>query len=595
MRTIAPVSAGLLSALLLSGAAAAPESAKGGKAPEGGKAQKAPALPLAPLDDPRLEALEAEIARGLKLSLPGAPPPYYIALVQQQEDHYVASAELGAPVAAGRRRLRTMHSEVRVGDMRLDSSGFLGGMDLLQTGIRQLPLSADDLGVRWDAWQGIDGAYKLAVEVLNRKRGKLAEERAVDQVDDFSPVPRVVMSAADLARPAPLSLGPGDVDWPARVARISGLLRPDGAGKGAALERAAAVFETHVLRRTLVSSEGSRLALPRRLASLQLSIEVRAADGMALSLRRGLFAEAPERLPDEAQLGAAARTLRDEALAIAAAPLIEAYDGPVLFEREAAAQLVQLLVLRNTTANRPLRSSFDLEGEGGEDGPFVGRLGRRVAAPILNVVDDPGLSELRGAPLLGGYAYDDEGVKGERVQLIKGGVLTGWLSSRRPSRDARTSNGHGRSAAVTRWPQAAPSNVLVTVDKPLSPGALRGRLLEEARGAQVRAPLIVRRIQAQRREGGLGVRLVSAVLLDAAGKERPVRGAELGWVSPRLLRNLSAGGEAPLVHTLLMDEDGDSNPVGFPVAIAAPALLLRDVEVVRERGPFPRPRLLPPP
>jgi hypothetical protein len=129
-------------------------------------------------------------------------------------------------------------------------------------------------------------------------------------------------------------------------------------------------------------------------------------------------------------------------------------------------------------------------------------------------------------------------VRGERVQLIKGGVLVGWLASRRPTRDVKRSNGHGRSAQVTRWPQAAPSNVLVSVTEPLGEGALRQRLLAEAKAARVRAPLIVRRIQGQRREGGLAVRLLSAAWLEAGGKERPARGGELGWVSPRLLRNL---------------------------------------------------------
>ncbi|MCS6913320.1 MAG: metallopeptidase TldD-related protein [Myxococcales bacterium] len=549
------------------------------------------AMPVVPLDDPNLVALEAEIARARHLQLPGAPPPYFIALVQHQEDRFVATAELGALLGMSRRRLRTLHCEVRVGDMRQDSSGFLGGMDLVDVGIRQLPLRADALAVRWDAWQGIDAAYKLSVEVLNRKRGKLAEEQQVEPVDDFSPAPAVVMSNEELAQPGPLDLGPAN--WPERLQRVSAALRPSTSEL--AIERGTAMLDAYVLRRTLVSTEGSRLALPHRLAAVHLGLEVRAEDGMAVVLRRSFYAATPAQLPDEPQLLTAARELRNEALAMAGARLMEPYDGPVLFEREAAAQLIQLLLLRHVAANRPLRSAFDTAGDGGEESPFVGRLGRRVAAPILDVIDDPGLHTIGGEPLLGGYEYDDEGVRGQRVQLIKGGVLVGWLASRRPSRDTRLSNGHGRSSSVSRWPQAAPSNVIVRVARPLNDLALRRRLQEEARAAQVRMPLIVRRIQGQKRDGGLAVRLTSAVFLEPGGQEQPVRGGELGWVSPRLLRSLVAGGDRLRVHTMLVDEDGDANAAGFPVSIACPPLLLRDVEVVRERGPFPRPRLLPPP
>ncbi len=52
-------------------------------------------------------------------------------------------------------------------------------------------------------------------------------------------------------------------------------------------------------------------------------------------------------------------------------------------------------------------------------------LGTRLAAPILSVTDDPGLLERPG-----GYIVDDEGVRGQRTELIREGVLTGRLHSR---------------------------------------------------------------------------------------------------------------------------------------------------------------------
>lgn len=52
-------------------------------------------------------------------------------------------------------------------------------------------------------------------------------------------------------------------------------------------------------------------------------------------------------------------------------------------------------------------------------------LGTKFGRELLNVIDDP---TLLGNP--GSYIYDDEGVKGKKVYLIKDGVLSGRLHSR---------------------------------------------------------------------------------------------------------------------------------------------------------------------
>jgi TldD protein len=54
------------------------------------------------------------------------------------------------------------------------------------------------------------------------------------------------------------------------------------------------------------------------------------------------------------------------------------------------------------------------------------QLGTKIGSDILNIVDDATLLNQ-----LGHYKYDDEGVPVKRVQLIKNGVLTGRLHSRR--------------------------------------------------------------------------------------------------------------------------------------------------------------------
>lgn len=53
--------------------------------------------------------------------------------------------------------------------------------------------------------------------------------------------------------------------------------------------------------------------------------------------------------------------------------------------------------------------------------------GYAVASPVVNFVSDAGLSFGAGA---GSFAYDDEGVQAKRIEVVRKGIFTGYLSSR---------------------------------------------------------------------------------------------------------------------------------------------------------------------
>ncbi len=66
------------------------------------------------------------------------------------------------------------------------------------------------------------------------------------------------------------------------------------------------------------------------------------------------------------------------------------------------------------------------------------KIGEKLGNEIVNIVDDPTIPNQ-----LGYYKYDDEGVKAERVQLMKNGILTGRLHSRRTAAEfGEKPNGH---------------------------------------------------------------------------------------------------------------------------------------------------------
>jgi len=80
--------------------------------------------------------------------------------------------------------------------------------------------------------------------------------------------------------------------------------------------------------------------------------------------------------------------------------------------------------------------------------------------------------------LSGQYTFDDEGVRGQRVEIVKNGKLTSFLMNRSPIEDFPKSNGHGRGMiqlnTVTRQ-----SNAILESAKPKSEKELRAMMIEQ--------------------------------------------------------------------------------------------------------------------
>lgn len=81
---------------------------------------------------------------------------------------------------------------------------------------------------------------------------------------------------------------------------------------------------------------------------------------------------------------------------------------------------------------------------------------KKIGNELVNIVDDPSL------PYFGGYEYDDEGVRGRRIELVKEGVLSGFLNSRETAAElGHTPNGHARAEGYALQPIVRMSNTLL--------------------------------------------------------------------------------------------------------------------------------------
>jgi len=314
----------------------------------------------------------------------------------------------------------------------------------------------------------------------------------------------------------------------------------------------------------------------------------------------------PTGLPPLAEMEKAVRAMAAELTAMRKAPIAETGAGAVLFEGPAAAQIVKIL-LGDQLGGTPPPKTASAGSDEGQQSVLAGKLGQRVAAPTLSLVDDPLMTSGPGkAPLFGAYRVDDEGVPAQRVSLIENGQLKSLLMSRTPRKEIVKSNGHGRAPRFAGV-RAHVGTLVLTSARGVKRADLIADLAKAAKGGGV-TTYVVRLLDdgsilgdaddlsalfsfGGGNHGPPPIRPLVVYRL-ANGKEELVRGVTLENLLPRSLKEVSAAGNDPFVYNY---QDGGAGFSGIPSTIVAPALLMPDVDVRRQPGKHRKPPVYPSP
>lgn len=541
------------------------------------------------------QALMTELRRGVaELKLPDMPSPYFAAATVVDEVGMTADAILGALRQCHPFRNRSLSIEVRVGGYGFDDSNFLGG-EPPGAPVR-IGWNADTTSLRRAVWLAMDAEYKRAAASYEAKRAARAARATVSAMP------------ASFARVAPVRSVDSTVPNLTSQARLEDLARTlSGVFRDAELiQESGAVVSTIQSRRTLVTTEGTEIVDTRALTVVVAWGAVQAPDGMWLRHHVMYQAESPEALPPLSTMTQGIREVIGKLAALRTAPLVDNYTGPVLFEGRAGAQLVEHLFASQLSGTPAPEVPPNLASP---SPTLQARLGLRVLPSGFSVTDDATLTEYGGQPLLGHYRFDDEGVPAERLEIVRRGRLTTLPMSRTPSQDVTASNGHGRFgyAAVAA---GSASNLFVSASSGVSRAQLRRGLLEAARKEELPAAIIIRELEepfvallgggqgrvASIPRPGTVPRALMAYRIHTNGREELVRGATFDSLDLKVLRDLSAASrDRALSHSVAhalraATESGALAASGM--SIVSPDLLLREVDVLRERSPQPRLPLL---
>lgn len=543
------------------------------------------AAALAAEGDPVLQALDRELQRTLQAygsteaSAPGEQPPYYLGYRVVDGQSHSIRARNGALARDRGSRRRMLDVTARVGSPQLDNTHEVrdaAWVDFPISVPAALPIEDDLLALRHGVWSSTFDAVRHAQEryarVIANRRVKVEEDQ---DADDFSVEEPVV----DIGPVADFAFD--STEWSAQLRDLSGLLNAHPE-----VERGEATLTTSATTEYLVNSEGTRIRQATTWGRVALSASTTAEDGAKLQLYRWQDVHEQEAWPSPETLTTWATDLRDELVALRAAPEGQPHTGPVLLKGAAAGVFIHEVLGHRSEGHRQKATS---EGQ-----TFRDKVGQLVMPTTISIVDDPRLESAGGQHLNGHYRYDQEGVPAQAAVLVENGVYRGFLMGRSPVPDFPRSNGHGR-AQVGHAPVARMGNTVITTTDPRPLDELRAQLVALAREQGRDHGLLVEEI-----DGGFtltgrvmpnafNVRVTTARRVYVDGRpDELVRGVDLVGTPLVALTNIVAAGDDVGVFNGFCGAESGS----VPNSAVSPSLLIRQLEVQKkEKGQTPPPQL----
>jgi hypothetical protein len=431
-----------------------------------------------------VDAVAQEMNRSLAMQIEGAPAPTSISYKITEVDVNDAAASLGQTTSKGNRHFVNIEARVRVQFNGVDNSNFAvpTADDIDGVASMPLPLEATPRIARRATWLVTDAAYK---EALIQLRAKLESRRAAgtraSDVPGWTTEKPLVSDDAVLV-PELESLD----ELEGRAKALSAQFRDLGQ-----IRDSRVAITSYLERRWYLTTEGTSVSDTRRASGVVIAASGRADDGQPLSQYFLRYGHTAKDLPNDKELSEESKKISDNITALAKAPLMERYRGPVLFEGEGAVGLLRFSLAPNL-GGTPVPEGINPQEAKAFGGAFNDQIGVRVIAPSLTITDDPTARDANGKALIGGYKIDDEGVPAQKVEVIKDGMLKTLLLSRTPSQKGQVSNGHARRTADGGAFHGSATNLFVAGKGAAPRKALEAQVVSQAKAQGLKYGLIVK-------------------------------------------------------------------------------------------------------
>ncbi len=417
--------------------------------------------------DKLLDILKDELKRemtGFEQRAGTLDVPYFISYRVDETKSETVRATLGSLVYSRASHNRIFTPMVRVGNYEVDNYHQLRETNMTnRTEPAYLPIEDSEDAIRQCIWWMTDQAQKNAVDRFEKVRSNVAVKvKEEDMSADYTqqqPVKYYEPTLADAHTKF------NRKDWEGKLKEYSAVFKQsDDVIDGWAS------ISAQTVRKYYVSSEGAEIAHNMVYITLNIGAMVKADDGMELPLHKSWFALTTSHLPSDKEIIKEAKQIVDKLKELKVAPVVEAFSGPALLSPEASGVFFHEIFGHRVEGQR-MRQETDGQ-------TFKKKIGEPVLPSFFNVYMDPTVNKYKGREINGYYAYDDEGVKGQKVTLVENGILKGFLMSRVPIEGFPASNGHGRASPGLN-PVTRQSNLIIESSQPKSEKELRQALKDE--------------------------------------------------------------------------------------------------------------------
>ena len=555
-----------------------------------------------------MRAMRDELSRSMKdLRLAQLERPYFISYQVRESQDVGVSASGGSLLASDENRSRMLTVELRVGDYAFDNTNFFAGPEFAFTrnrsffGFNELPLDDNYLEFRRLIWLATDSAYKQALESLAGKRAALQNRTRSENLPDFSKEDPTQTTDG---------LPAGKFERSAAESLVRDLSKITG--NVSDLYDSSVTLSAAYSSTLYLNSEGTSYEKKEPLIALAAAASTQAVDGMSLDDSVNFYARSLASLPAPDELASRIRDMTVRLENLRKAPLLDRYNGPVLFEGRAAGEIFSaefapaLSGRRKTLTGNPEMDSIFGRFSGIGSASFADKLGGRVLPQFLTVLDNPTISNYGNETLFASYKVDQEGVRARETRVIENGVLKTFLTSRTPVEGVAHSSGNNRGLGP------APSNLILVAENGLTEAGLKQQFLELVKKRGLDCGIVIREIGSSgggmqeqamsmlsamtgRGEKGRNVLFAYKVYLD--GHEELVRGARLSAMSADSFKEIVGASKSAVVYTAgqtphfdfsMMASFGGRGMSEPLVSYVVPSLLFDDLTLTKPNTEVPK-------
>lgn len=541
-----------------------------------------------PAQDKMLDLLKSEIKSQMTTLQKGEYPPYY--MNYRVVDNYTRTirSAMGATNTVEEEKQLIFLPQIRIGTPEFDN--FREAQNGTPTSRFMAPptiLLPKDLQNGLDALKEImkeevNNRYKFALISLDRaKASKGVQVENADKSPDFTKA-----KAEKYFEPA-LKDDKVALDtklWQAKLNRYSALLAQNKDIIGAN-----STLTYRIWRKYFVSTEGAEIAENRIYILLSIRGTTMADDGMELPLHNSYFAYSLDELPSEEFILKELKEMSAKLSELKVAPLVQPYTGPALLSGSASGVFFHE-IFGHRIEGQKMKS--DRDGQ-----TFKNMVGEGVLPTSISVFMDPTMKKYHGNALNGYYIFDDQGVRGERVEIVKNGILKDFLMTRTGLDGFPKSNGHAR-AEFELDPTSRQSNLIVETNAYKTDVELRNLLIEEAKKQDKEYGFFFKSVTGGfTQTGRTGANSFNVTPLEVykiyvdGRKDELVRGVDMIGTPLSMFSNIvHAGGEFEIFTGTCGASSGN-----VPVTAISPTILVNKVELQKKAKPTVTPALLPRP